>query len=133
MCPDFTDVDLGFVVSLATLREVLKAMSVDGRKWWVASDPHDSAESGFISIGHGDPNCVDRLNTLYYRVPIVGNRDWKARTDRLILMLDPSTATPEDPGYYIENGRVVQDSVEDFICFYEPVERALIARIRERN
>ena len=133
MCPDYTEVDLGFVVSLATLREVLKATSVDGRKWWVASDPNDAAESGFISIGHGDPKCVDRLNTLYYHVPIVGNGSWKARTDRLILLFDPSTAIPEDPGYYIENGRVVQDSVEDLFCFYEPIERALIARLQARN
>jgi hypothetical protein len=133
MDADLTEMDLGFVVSLATLREVLKATSVNGRRWWVASDPHDAAESGFISIGHGDPKCVDRLNTLYYHVPVVGNQEWKARTDRLILVLDPSTTTPEDPGYYIENGRVVQDSVEDFFCFYEPIERALIARLQARN
>ena len=129
---DFSDVDLGFVVSLSTLREVLKAISLNGKRWWIASDPQDAGETGSITIGHGDPECVDRLNTLYFDVPVVGNGSWRARTDRLILMLDPSTATP-DPGYYLENGRVVQDPVEDLSCFYEPIERALIARLQARN
>jgi hypothetical protein len=48
-------------------------------------------------------------------------------------MFDPSTAAAEDPGYYIDNGRVMQDSVEDFYSFYEPIERALIARLQARN
>jgi hypothetical protein len=63
------EVDLGFVVNLETLREVLKAMSVNGRKWWIASDPNDAIDTHTITIGHGDPGCHDRLNTLYYRVP----------------------------------------------------------------
>jgi hypothetical protein len=130
---DFDEVDLGFVVSLGTLREVLKNLSLDGKRWWIASDPHDAVETGMITVGHGDPRCTDRLNTLYYRVPVVGNREWTARTDRLVLMFDPSTAIAEDPGYYIENGRIIQDSVEDFFCFYQPVERALIARLQTRN
>jgi hypothetical protein len=130
---DFSDVDLGLVVSLAALREALKGMNIDGRRWWISSDPHDAAEAGFISIGHGCKGCSDRLNTLHFRVPVVGNQGWKARTDRLILLIDPSTASAEDPGYYLEDGRIVQDSVEDFFCFYQPVERALIARLQARN
>src|ERR1019366_1975191 len=46
MYVDFSDVDLGLVVSLATLREVLKGMNVDGRRFWISSDPHDAAEDG---------------------------------------------------------------------------------------
>jgi hypothetical protein len=36
------EVDLGFVVNLETLRDISKAMSVNGRKWWIASDPGDA-------------------------------------------------------------------------------------------
>ena len=32
-------IELGFVVNLETLREVLKGLSVNGRRWWIASDP----------------------------------------------------------------------------------------------
>ncbi len=133
MDADFSDVDLGLVVSLGTLREVLKEISLNGKRWWIASDPQDAIETGFITIGHGDPKCVDRLNTLYFRFPVVGNQEWKARTDRLIVMFDSNAATAEDPGYYIENGRVVQDAVEDFDGFFTPVERALIARLLAKN
>ena len=133
MDADFSEVEIGIVVNLQTLREVLKELSFDGMRWWIASDPHDSAETGFVTIGHGDPRCVDRLNTLYYRAPVVGNEKWKERTDRLIVMVDPSTANAEEPGYYLEDGRVVEDPLEDFISFYEPIERALIARLQARN
>jgi hypothetical protein len=62
MRADFSEVGIGFVVNLQTLREVLKELSIDGRRWWIASDPHDSEETGFLTIGHGDPKRVDRLN-----------------------------------------------------------------------
>jgi len=132
MDADFSEVEIGIAVNLQTLREVLKGLSVSGRRFWIASDPHDAVEVGSLTIGHGDPKCTDPLNTLYYRVPIVGNGEWTERTDSLILMFDPSTATAESPDYYIENGRVMQDS-SDFCSFYQPVERALIARLQARN
>jgi hypothetical protein len=39
------EVDLGFVVNLETFRDLLKAMSVDGLKWWIASDPNDAIDT----------------------------------------------------------------------------------------
>ena len=132
MYVDFSDVDLGLVVSLATLREVLKGMNVDGRRWWISSDPHDAAEDGFLTIAHGTMGCFDRLNTLHFRVPVIGNGDWRARTDRLILMFEPSTTTAEEPGFYLQNTRILEDAVEDLFRFLQPVEQALIARLQAR-
>src|ERR1035438_3955123 len=40
---------IGLVVSLAMLREVLKGMNVDGRRWWISSDPHDAADAGYLT------------------------------------------------------------------------------------
>jgi hypothetical protein len=37
------EVELGFVANLETLREVLKELSINGRRWWVASDPTDAS------------------------------------------------------------------------------------------
>jgi hypothetical protein len=71
MMINLDDVDLGFVVNLSTLREVLADLSANGCKWWIASDPADALATRSITIGHGDPGCVDRLNTLYYRVPVL--------------------------------------------------------------
>jgi hypothetical protein len=124
---DFDAVELGIVVNLGTLRKVLKQMSIDGRRWWIASDPQEATETGSITIGHGDPHCGDRLNTLYFRIPVVSHEISRAGTDRLVLLFDPSLVTAEGPGFYIESGRVTQDSLEDFICFYGPIKRALIS------
>lgn len=42
---------------------------INGCKWSIASDPSDALESHTVTIGHGDPGCQDRLNTLYFRLP----------------------------------------------------------------
>lgn len=131
MNADFGEVELGFVVSLGALREVLKGLSFDGRKWWVSSDPYDAADTGFITIAHGTPKCFDRLNTLHFRVPVVGNENSRGRTDRLILMFDPSTTTAVEPGFYLQDGSILEDPLEDLASFYEPIERALIDRLHE--
>jgi hypothetical protein len=125
------EIELGFVVNLKTLREVLKTLSIDGNRWWIACDPYDAFARGYVSIGHGNPHCTDRLNTLFFRIPILSSEIPKAGTDRLVLLFDPSTSFPEEPGYYyLENGRVMQDPLEDFSCFYHPIKCALIARLQ---
>ena len=133
MSIDLSDVELGFVVSLGALRDAIKELNVDGRRWWISSDPHDAAELGYVTLAHGCQGCVDRLNTLHFRVSVVGDRDWNGRVERLILMIDPSTVTAEEPGFYLGNGRIIEDPVEDFHSFYEPIERALIARLQANN
>jgi hypothetical protein len=133
MCADMSEVEMGFVVSLGVLREVLRGLNVKGRRWWISSDPYDAAEDGYISVAHGTIGAFDRLNTLHFRVPVIGNDGLNARTDRLILMFDPSTTTPVEPGYYLQDSRILEDPVEDIVDFYEPIERALIARLQDRS
>lgn len=133
MDADLGELDLGIVVSLNTLREVLKRMSIGGKRWWIASDPLDAVEDGYLTIGYGDPACFDRLNTLHFRVPVIGNDSPPDRTDRVVLLVEPTTTTGEEPGYYLENSRMREDPVQDFCEFYQPLERALIARLQSRN
>jgi hypothetical protein len=130
---DINEVELGLIVNLKTLREVLKGVSIGGKRWWVASDPHDAPARGYVSIGYGDPQCEDRLNTVYFRFPILGDVTPKSSTDRLVLLIDPSTCVPESPGFYLQDGRVMQDSLEDFLCFYPPLKSALIARLQSET
>jgi hypothetical protein len=130
---NLNEVDLGFVVNLETLRELLKAMSVDGRTWWIASDPSDAIDTHTVTIGHGDPGCEDRLNTLYYRVPVLNEEMPMAGTDKLTLMLDSSVVSAEQPGIYFEDGRVFKDSVEDLQSFFDPIQRALMAKLQSFN
>jgi hypothetical protein len=130
---DFYQVEIGLVVNLAILREVLKSLSIDGKRWWIASDPQDSLTTRSITIGHGDPGCKDRLNTLYFRIPVLGNETPRGGTDGLVFLFAPSTSAAEEPGYYIEDGRLVQDFLEDFVCFYRPIKCALIARLQAES
>ena len=126
---DTDEVELGFVVNLETFREVLKGLSIDGKTWWIASDPYDAAETGYILVGHGDPESRDRLNLLVFRIPVLNNEIPRAGTDRLVLLFDASTSSAEEPGYYMEDGRVMQDLLEDFRSFFYPIKDALIARL----
>jgi hypothetical protein len=130
---NFDQVELGVAVNLATLRHVLKRLSINGKRWWIASDPADAAMTRSITIGHGDPGCIDRLNTLYFTIPVLGSSVPGARTDNLVLLFDPSTSAAAEPGYYMEDGRVIQDSLEDFFCFFQPIIRALAARLQEES
>jgi hypothetical protein len=127
---DFDEVELGMAVNLKTLRDVLETLSVNGRRWWIASDLNDAASRGYASIGYGDPKCENRLNAVHFRFPVIGNTTQKAETERLVLLIDPSTCTAESPGFYWEDGRVVQDCLEDFSCFYPPLRRALMTRLQ---
>ena len=127
---DLDEVELGLVVNLKTLREVLKRLSINGKRWWVASDPSDALESHSVTVGHGDPGCVDRLNTLYFKVPVLNDEKPLVGTDRLILLLDCSVISSEQPGLYIEEGRVLEDPLADIECFFMPIRQALIAMLR---
>ena len=124
------EIDLGFVVSLATLRQILKGLSVNGRKWWIASDPTDALETHFVTIGHGDPGCKDRLNTLYFRVPVLNEEKPMTGTDNLTLLLDSSVISAEQAGLYLEGGRVLEDALADLESFFDPIERALVAKLK---
>src|ERR1700722_10151007 len=130
MIMDLEQVELGFVVNLGTLRGVLKGLSMNGRRWWIASDPMDVLDSHSLTIGHGDPGCVDRLNTLYFKVPVLNDEKPIAGSERLILLLDSSVISAEQPGLYMEAGQVLEDPLADIECFFMPIRRALIAMLR---
>jgi hypothetical protein len=128
---DLSEVELGFVVSLKTLREVLKGLSIDGRRWWIACDPSDALERRSLTVGHGDPGCTDRLNTLYYKFPVLNREQPMAGPDRLLLFLDSSVIAAEQPGLYMEDGQVLEDGFADLECFFRPIRQALIELLNE--
>jgi hypothetical protein len=126
---DLRDVELGFVASFSTLRKVFSILSKNGRRWWIASDPRDAIQMGGILVGHGYPACVDRLNTVLFRIPVLNEEIPRSGVDSLVFLVDPTTITTTDPGYYLERGRVVQDSIADLQAFYEPIRAALLSSL----
>jgi hypothetical protein len=123
---DLSDVELSFAANLKTLRRVFSTLSNNGRRWWVASDPRDAIEMGGIVVGHGDASCVDRLNTVLFRIPVLNEDIPRAGVDSLVFLVDPSTISTTDPGYYFEHGCVVQDSVADLAAFFQPIKAAFL-------
>ena len=123
---DLNDVDVGFVINIATLRTVLNTLNVGGRRFWIASDPADAIESGFIMIGVGSRHCTDRLNTISFRIPVLNPEMPFAGTDRVVVVVHHSVITAEVPGFYVEKGRVLRDDLADFESFYFPLKRALL-------
>lgn len=125
------EVELSLIVNIETLREVLKKLNVNSRLWWIASDPADALDSGFVTIGHGDPGCVDRLNTVYYKLPVLNGEKPFGGFDKLVLLLDSSVIVAEQAGLYWEDGRVFEDQFADLECFFLPIKRALAGMMNE--
>ena len=125
------DVDLAVVVNVEILRQVLKTLSRNGRKWWIACEPAHAMEAGFLTIGYGDPGCVDRLNTVYYKVPILNEDPPLGGPDKLVVLLDSSVVVPEQCGLYREGDRVLEDEITDFEDFFIPIARAMVPLLAE--
>ena len=125
------DVEIAVVVNLETLRQVLKKMSRNGKKWWIACEPSYAQEGGFITIGYGDPGCVDRLNTLYYKVPVLNEDPPLGGLDKLVVLLDSSLVIPEQCGLYREGDRVLEDEFTDFQDFFTPILQAMVPVLAE--
>ena len=125
------DVDLAVVVSLEILRQVLKTLSRNGRKWWIACEPAYAMEAGFVTIGYGDPGCADRLNTVYYKLPILNRELPLGGPDKLVVLLDSSVVVPEQCGLYREGDRVLEDEITDFEDFFMPITRAMVPMLAE--
>jgi hypothetical protein len=53
---------------------------------------------------------MNRLNTLYFDVPVLNALKPSTGIDRQILLLDSSVISAVDAGLYMENGRVLEDS-----------------------
>jgi hypothetical protein len=129
---DLGDEGIGFALSLDALRDVLKGLNIRGRKWWIACDPDDVLALEWVTVGHGDPLCQDRLNTIYFRIPVV-NATSAARPDQLILCFSSGAISCQDPGFYQDGDNIVQDLLEDFTAFFHPVKKALVARMQAED
>ncbi len=127
---DIEGVDIGLAVSLGALREILTGLSDDRKRWWIACDPTDTLETRVLTIGHGQFGCVDRLNALYFDVPVLNDRKPGTSMDRLVLLLDSSVISAVGPGLYMENGRVLEDPFRDLESFYQPIRKALISLLQ---
>lgn len=128
---NWDDIEIAVAVNVEVLRQVLKKLSRNGKKWWIACEPAYALESGFIIIGFGAPGCVDRLNTIFYKVPILNEDPPLGGPDKLVVLLDSSVIVAEQCGLYREGDRVLQDEIADFEDFFTPIVRAMVPVLAE--
>ena len=88
-------------------------------------------ESGFLTIGYGDPGCVDRLNTVYYKLPILNEDPPLGGPDKQVVLVDSSVVVAEQCGLYREGDRVLQDEIADIEDFFTPIARAMVPVLAE--
>ena len=121
---DYGDIEVALVVSIGALRRVLRTLHVQGREWWIASDPADAKEIGSISLGWGNRHCTDAANVGHFRIPIL---DCVQDNDpgKLLLLFDASCIESEERRFRSTLG----SSVGDFEEFFAPVKAALVARL----
>jgi hypothetical protein len=117
MSPCLDDVDLGLVVNLRTLREVLKGLSVGGKHWWIPSNPRDALETRSIRLGHGHPRCRDSVNTSRFVLPVLNDEMPNGGTDSLVVILHRSTLFALEPGLYMD--RCPTDVGDGILTAYE--------------
>jgi hypothetical protein len=123
------DVEIGFVVNLRILKQVLQGVNVEGRRWWLACDPEDAIHQRFVEIGYGYPGCNDRLNTIVFRFPVLNGYLPRYGRPDLIVGIERALV---DLNYSRPPAREGMDGVsclEEFSEFFLPLRDALVARL----
>lgn len=126
---DLDDIELAVVVNIEILREVLKKMSINGRRSWIASEPQYALELGSVTVAFGTPGCSDPLNVVLFRFPVLNTEHPAGGPDKLLVMLD--SITIEQPGLYRDGDGVTEDEIADIEEFLIPLRRALVPVLAE--
>lgn len=123
------DVEIGFLVNLRTLKQVLQTLHLQGRRWWLACDPEDAINQRYAEIGYGYPGCSDRLNATIFRFPVLsgylpryGKPDFIIGIERALVDLSDSRPNKGD-------GLDNISCREEFSEFYGPLRDALVVRM----
>lgn len=125
------EIEIAVVVNLEVLRGVLKNLSRGGTRFWIASDPADSLDTGSITVARGYPGCKDQLNATYFRIPILNDEMPRRGTNRLVLLLAPSEIRPDDRGSRMDSGQLsTSDILSDFQEFLTPIKGAIVDLLR---
>lgn len=124
-------VELGVVVRVEILRQVLKGLTTDHREWWIACELDSAFERRYLTLGFGCQGCTDRLNTILYQLPILNAERPIGGLDHLVVLLGSSVVAPEQPGLYRDGNGVVKDEIADIEDFLIPIRRALVPILAE--
>lgn len=121
---DLDLVDIALLVSTKTFRHVLNELRGNGNRWWLASDPADAGENGYILVGFGEPLCTDRLNAAFFRIPVLDGGS-AGLADGVYLVIAPALIEQLENGCCQQRGCHGRSCVGEFEEFYFPIKDAL--------
>lgn len=127
---DLVGVCEGLILSVSTLRRVVKRLHGEHGRWWL-EDPlvvHTVNHLNLynlpmIQIFHslsGPDQATDELGLM---LPVLGD---PADTDCALVCLAPELIYFAMEGLYLENGRVLADAITDFERVWNPLKRAVL-------
>jgi hypothetical protein len=131
MDTNLEEVALAVAVNVEILREVLKKLTANNGTWWIACEPAYAFEKGYLTVAFGCPGCIDRLNTVLYRLPILNRDQPLGGPDKLVVLIDQAVVVAEQPGLYRNGSGVELDELADLEDFLLPMRRALVEVLAE--
>ena len=111
----------GFILSLAELKRALEIVSTESRQWWVRPAPINELNPRVL-VGYRDRARVDLVNDLCFVLPVLQRGDSDRDT---LICAHPEALTPDLVGLYLEPDGIRQDSLADFMAFWEPLQVVL--------
>jgi hypothetical protein len=127
----------GYIVSLPDLRRRLTAIS-HGAHQWTVEIVQKCLHSGrgelqsYALIGYTNPAVIDMPNYLSFLFPMVAQPKGKGNEAAIFICLYPSEAIDVGYGLYFEGDTLKRDCLEDWILFWSPLGKSLIAEPPEQ-
>jgi hypothetical protein len=115
------EVDVGYFLSIQTLRALLLTISTATRQWWVER----SLRTGVI-IGYSNPVYTDMPNTLMYEFPCMQRNSLTCDESWILILLHPVAANQRAFGLYFNEDGIKQDRLVDWENFWSPLHEALV-------
>jgi len=115
------EVEIGYFVSLSSLRALLTSISTPPRRWWV-----DRVLRASIVVGYSNPVYVDLPNSLKYEFPVMERSPLTHDESWVLILLHPVAATQRAYGLYFEGDGIKQDPLADWEAFWTPLQAALV-------
>ena len=119
--PSRYEVEIGYFLSIQTLRALLLTISTPTRQWSVVR----SLQSGVI-IGYTNPLYVDMPNSLMYEFPCLQRNPLTREESWVLILLHPVAASQRAFGFYFDEDGIKQDRLADWEAFWTPLHDALV-------
>jgi hypothetical protein len=131
------EIDQGYIISLADLRRRLRAISHGAHQWSVEIVqkllPACKGElQSYALILYTNPVMLDMPNNLSFLFPIAAQPESKGNEAGTFICLHPSEAIDVGYGLYFEGDDLKRDCLEDWILFWSPLGKSLIAEPPEQ-